>query len=107
MIRRPPRSTLFPYTTLFRSPLHIPRIVSAAALQRYHMVHDISGKLIILGAIWEDHLGERTCFRSRWSPHPFRPERSYPGDENRIGRKQNSRKLEEERPHGSDARNLL
>src|SRR3712207_7775502 len=23
MIRRPPRSTLFPYTTLFRSPLHI------------------------------------------------------------------------------------
>src|SRR5690348_17415834 len=22
MIRRPPRSTLFPYTTLFRSPLH-------------------------------------------------------------------------------------
>src|SRR3712207_6913766 len=25
MIRRPPRSTLFPYTTLFRSPLHPPR----------------------------------------------------------------------------------
>src|SRR3712207_6952758 len=28
MIRRPPRSTLFPYTTLFRSPLrrrHLPR----------------------------------------------------------------------------------
>src|SRR5256884_6998816 len=23
MIRRPPRSTLFPYTTLFRSPLHV------------------------------------------------------------------------------------
>src|SRR2546430_16495284 len=23
MIRRPPRSTLFPYTTLFRSPQHI------------------------------------------------------------------------------------
>src|SRR5438045_5647771 len=23
MIRRPPRSTLFPYTTLFRSPVHI------------------------------------------------------------------------------------
>src|SRR5256885_10704166 len=31
MIRRPPRSTLFPYTTLFRSyvrrPLHIPRLL--------------------------------------------------------------------------------
>src|SRR5258706_8775186 len=25
MIRRPPRSTLFPYTTLFRSPLDRPR----------------------------------------------------------------------------------
>src|SRR3712207_8241058 len=25
MIRRPPRSTLFPYTTLFRSPLGFPR----------------------------------------------------------------------------------
>src|SRR2546427_5666844 len=24
MIRRPPRSTLFPYTTLFRSALHLP-----------------------------------------------------------------------------------
>src|SRR3712207_8520694 len=24
MIRRPPRSTLFPYTTLFRSPKHTP-----------------------------------------------------------------------------------
>src|SRR2546426_5895625 len=24
MIRRPPRSTLFPYTTLFRSPVHGP-----------------------------------------------------------------------------------
>src|SRR3712207_7142120 len=25
MIRRPPRSTLFPYTTLFRSRAHVPR----------------------------------------------------------------------------------
>src|SRR2546430_7265551 len=25
MIRRPPRSTLFPYTTLFRSPVRVPR----------------------------------------------------------------------------------
>src|SRR2546422_6743105 len=30
MIRRPPRSTLFPYTTLFRSPLE--RLVLAARL---------------------------------------------------------------------------
>src|SRR3989442_8530058 len=29
MIRRPPRSTLFPYTTLFRSRLHRPDITHA------------------------------------------------------------------------------
>src|SRR3712207_6972144 len=28
MIRRPPRSTLFPYTTLFRSRLHRPSLAS-------------------------------------------------------------------------------
>src|SRR2546425_6861749 len=27
MIRRPPRSTLFPYTTLFRSPLHLGHVL--------------------------------------------------------------------------------
>src|SRR3712207_8451963 len=37
MIRRPPRSTLFPYTTLFRSAgafevVHLPPLVVAAAL---------------------------------------------------------------------------
>src|SRR3712207_7516031 len=30
MIRRPPRSTLFPYTTLFRSLTNDPRIIEAA-----------------------------------------------------------------------------
>src|SRR2546430_13349349 len=32
MIRRPPRSTLFPYTTLFRSQLGVERIVSVSAV---------------------------------------------------------------------------
>src|SRR2546422_8605070 len=32
MIRRPPRSTLFPYTTLFRSVLHI--VIQAGERQR-------------------------------------------------------------------------
>src|SRR2546423_15162806 len=32
MIRRPPRSTLFPYTTLFRSPVH--------SEPRMHVVHE-------------------------------------------------------------------
>src|ERR1051326_8347916 len=30
MIRRPPRSTLFPYTTLFRSLLPIPQVIELA-----------------------------------------------------------------------------
>src|SRR2546430_6366041 len=43
MIRRPPRSTLFPYTTLFRSPVHgasplhaapLPRILRAVTTQQ-------------------------------------------------------------------------
>src|SRR2546423_11909908 len=32
MIRRPPRSTLFPYTTLFRSPTHVVRLDRSAQL---------------------------------------------------------------------------
>src|SRR6476620_8158411 len=34
MIRRPPRSTLFPYTTLFRSGLHPPRIAGGGRYSR-------------------------------------------------------------------------
>src|SRR5688572_32348470 len=42
MIRRPPRSTLFPYTTLFRSPVvndagdHVNRIFVRSWLDRLH-----------------------------------------------------------------------
>src|SRR3712207_8651861 len=34
MIRRPPRSTLFPYTTLFRSPVPTAAAVSSASTSR-------------------------------------------------------------------------
>src|SRR5947199_2988770 len=33
MLRRPPRSTLFPYTTLFRSDIRVPEQVSSAVKQ--------------------------------------------------------------------------
>src|SRR5256886_15321778 len=39
MIRRPPRSTLFPYTTLFRS-LYVP---AASRLHRLHPVTKLAG----------------------------------------------------------------
>src|SRR2546426_8154899 len=37
MIRRPPRSTLFPYTTLFRSTMH----------RAHHDVENISGREVV------------------------------------------------------------
>src|SRR5690554_7450912 len=41
MIRRPPRSTLFPYTTLFRSkqPIIHPRMQAAPALANFQQTH--------------------------------------------------------------------
>src|SRR3989475_6753448 len=36
MIRRPPRSTLFPYTTLFRSPARVPHLPGAREGQKAH-----------------------------------------------------------------------
>src|SRR5256885_12605694 len=40
MIRRPPRSTLFPYTTLFRSPATVgDEVVFALILRRFQPVH--------------------------------------------------------------------
>src|SRR5258708_11650219 len=60
MIRRPPRSTLFPYTTLFRSSLVIPRpialvttlgptgVVNAAPFSFFNMFSE-SPPLAVLG----------------------------------------------------------
>src|SRR3712207_8462770 len=41
MIRRPPRSTLFPYTTLFRSDIQQPRAVHAQRLGAVDITPDI------------------------------------------------------------------
>src|SRR2546430_10378235 len=56
MIRRPPRSTLFPYTTLFRSPTverDDPRV--AMTSQRFELGGDLSAEL----ACRHDHERER------------------------------------------------
>src|SRR3712207_8007298 len=46
MIRRPPRSTLFPYTTLFRSPGNIDKITTKIIKSAQRQAQDvISGKL--------------------------------------------------------------
>src|SRR3989454_2984469 len=56
MIRRPPRSTLFPYTTLFRSP----DLARQPGGQRLHVVHGIEqhGILGILHVRSEEHTSE-------------------------------------------------
>src|SRR2546426_8249064 len=38
MIRRPPRSTLFPYTTLFRSPCYLLELTSRAPGSTYSRI---------------------------------------------------------------------
>src|SRR5256886_3488029 len=46
MIRRPPRSTLFPYTTLFRSYVHLPRLIDKARLHRKGLLNGYNYKTV-------------------------------------------------------------
>src|SRR5256885_5539149 len=48
MIRRPPRSTLFPYTTLFRS-LHVERVLETTRHENLRMIGDSVGYFKRLG----------------------------------------------------------
>src|SRR3712207_4159324 len=59
MIRRPPRSTLFPYTTLFRS--HAKKINSAVfpGQQGGPLMHVIAGKAVALGIAGTEAFRER------------------------------------------------
>src|SRR5688572_31668955 len=40
MIRRPPRSTLFPYTTLFRSAVNVDDLVCSAEVEAHEVPQD-------------------------------------------------------------------
>src|SRR2546430_12080496 len=46
MIRRPPRSTLFPYTTLFRSEELILGDISTGATSDLQAANDIAGRMV-------------------------------------------------------------
>src|SRR3712207_7338253 len=63
MIRRPPRSTLFPYTTLFRSQLLVARVHGVA---RHAAVEDA-----VVGAADRPHVALRRRGEGR-RPHPAR-----------------------------------
>src|SRR3712207_6873216 len=61
MIRRPPRSTLFPYTTLFRSkfdpvidgPRRWGEVDPGGALYAPQLFRDERGRLLMFGWLWE------------------------------------------------------
>src|SRR5258708_31830028 len=48
MIRRPPRSTLFPYTTLFRSDIKLSKVTFLPVIQN-------PGKIVCVGLNYEEH----------------------------------------------------
>src|SRR5690242_20858211 len=61
MIRRPPRSTLFPYTTLFRSPKGSPRAITSATISRRArsiVTGDVQSRAIRAGPRSEEHTSE-------------------------------------------------
>src|SRR2546425_5480270 len=53
MIRRPPRSTLFPYTTLFRSPNHA---ITIDDLRRGGADDVRRGDIVLLRTDWTDRM---------------------------------------------------
>src|SRR5438477_2116949 len=64
MIRRPPRSTLFPYTTLFRSPL-LPLLVVLLGLGELDEMADGPGDHVVVGFEEMDVVGLPCALRLR------------------------------------------
>src|SRR2546422_5782693 len=54
MIRRPPRSTLFPYTTLFRSHAHLGVEIGALDGAEQGRDHGRVDRVLLLGAVERD-----------------------------------------------------
>src|SRR5256885_4449341 len=77
MIRRPPRSTLFPYTTLFRSLLedrmHVEFLECLDCSVRHHkpMLFLISVKTVVLSITPENVSAPMPCAPRNTSPPPW------------------------------------
>src|SRR2546421_1012863 len=74
MIRRPPRSTLFPYTTLFRSPHPSPNLNNDAAVHwdapnRYYLVQLKDARL---GTLYSAGIERDNCTRVHHPPDTSR-----------------------------------
>src|SRR3989440_4343424 len=86
MIRRPPRSTLFPYTTLFRSEVRVPllnhELVELAArmpprlklrgLRRKYILKRAAESLLPRDVVWRKKAGFGAPIRA-WLRGPLRP----------------------------------
>src|SRR3712207_7952791 len=83
MIRRPPRSTLFPYTTLFRSPAQ-----EAVEAARVHY----EGK-VVEAEPGIDEAGLAALERDGWRVHRFRERNLY------FGRSEEHKTELQARPH--------
>ena len=70
MIRRPPRSTLFPYTTLFRSalqgPADGPEIDTSGPVFSYQKVMQVGDELVEVAAFAE---GQANIYQVRSEEH--------------------------------------
>src|SRR2546430_11615174 len=58
MIRRPPRSTLFPYTMLFRSPTELDNFARAKLIVTTTLLHARETAAVVAGARSEEHTSE-------------------------------------------------
>src|SRR2546422_2623173 len=82
MIRRPPRSTLFPYTTLFRSRVPIvPRRIERARVAHELVNAHPAGEVVFLGQVADprqdgDRIGDgiesEDAHRAAFRPHKTR-----------------------------------
>src|SRR3712207_7487315 len=64
MIRRPPRSTLFPYTTLFRSATALKRLIVGRPMSSGELGHTLLPKSIALPVFASDALSSMAYARS-------------------------------------------
>src|SRR3712207_7121851 len=69
MIRRPPRSTLFPYTTLFRSQLMFPRFVSGGDATQLTQGMNASPGAAVGKAVFSSEEAVRWADRGRSEEH--------------------------------------
>src|SRR5260221_6748652 len=66
MIRRPPRSTLFPYTTLFRSPMRSCLLLKQQGLSYREISQTLSIRETSVGSLVARGRKEKVCEISRY-----------------------------------------